>query len=367
MKIGILTLPFNNNYGGMLQAYALKTFLENLGHEVWIINRKPNKVFFLRKCISTFKYRIKNLDFKLYDLEYVNQHMNSFKENYLSPFTIPYYTSSELYKCKDYNFDLYIVGSDQVWRRTYIDSRMKDYFFDFLNDSPIKRISYAASFGCAKNEYSKEDIEICRPLLEQFSAISVREKSGINLIENVFQLSNHNIRCVLDPTFLVNIEDYLKIISNDLEKKENYIFNYTLDKTKEKQEILNEISNQYQYSIQTMNLPIGKYNKGQIIEPVEKWLAGIYMSNFVFTDSFHGMVFSIIFQKPFIVYINKERGADRFISLLTQLGLEKHIINNIQEYQEIKSTISPDWKKINQQLNQLKQNSIKYLVEAINL
>lgn len=231
-------------------------------------------------------------------------------------------TTPRLYsdkEIKDYieseNFDAFIVGSDQVWREEYSPS-IKNFFLDFLepNDNR-KKIAYAASFGKRNDYISEKNFSYCKGLIKKFDAISVREKSGLEILKDDFNIQT-GIK-VLDPTLLLSKEDYLKIIKpKDLRFKNNLV-TYILDKNEKKINIINKIANENHYDIHEIN---ANYN-GYKMHSISEWLGAFASAKFIITDSFHGCVFSIIFNKPFIVISNNDRGLDRFISLLSDFRL----------------------------------------------
>lgn len=358
MNIGLITVPFNNNYGGFLQAFALKHFLESKGHHVTIINRRrdwekrslPNKLkSYIKRLIKTITLK------KTYD---ISLYTNRFIKEYLSPITKDIYTNKGLNKISD--FDFYIVGSDQVWRYKYAPTNICNYFFDFLAGTNKPRISYAASFGVSFNEYDDNTIRKCSDLLRDFKAISVREHSGINLLKNFFSVKS-DIFHVLDPTMLID-----KGVYTDLARKypktnnDQYIFTYVLDKTEDKQKLIDKISSEKELPVKNINAQTDD-NKS-VIEPVEKWLSYILNSSYVITDSFHGMVFSIIFNKPFTVYINNDRGAERFDSLLSILNIKNTLIDNSIHYKDVDF----NWCEINKLLGEAKRKSKFFLDTYVN-
>lgn len=141
MKIGLLTVPFNNNFGGFLQAYALKLILTSYGHEVIIINRRRNRNLTwkgLLKLLLTSLGIIKSQDKRL------SVNTSKFISQYLTPGTPYYYSSKDIKHCLKYEFDYCIVGSDQVWRYKFAQDSIDDFFFSFLKDTKVCRMSYGA-------------------------------------------------------------------------------------------------------------------------------------------------------------------------------------------------------------------------------
>ena len=323
MKIGILTVPFNNNYGGFLQAFALKTVLKKMGHEVVFINRKRNKLQLpLWKIIIGFPL-IKFRELRTNRImKRLSIHTEAFKQRYLTPITTEYYTHNSLRKCLKLGLDAFIVGSDQVWRFRYARESIDDFFFSFLHDLHIPRFSYAASFGVDDNEYPEEYKELCKKLLTEFDAISVRESSGRDMLVNVFQIDPEKIRIVLDPTLLLSAQEYGYLFSQYSKQTSSYLCTYILDQTPEKIDFIKGVALFFNLNEIPLKAQTGNIEKIKPIDPVEKWLHTIAESSFVVTDSFHGTVFSIIFNKPFLTIGNNTRGETRLHSLLKLFDLQ---------------------------------------------
>ncbi len=371
MKIGILTLPFNNNYGGYLQAYALLTVLKQKGHNVEIIYRRPNRRPLKVRFLYPFKVIVKTL-LKIphgplimnqeSDLRSSGSQMMPFVDKYISPKTPPYYTTSKMEKeCKG-RYDIVIVGSDQVWRPKYVPC-IKDFFFDFIKEKHVKKVAYAVSFGTATPEYKKTEINHCRELISEFEMVSVREKSALDVIRTFKWKTKTPPQLVLDPTFLLSKSCYERIISNKIRSNPlNRIFCYILDSCNVVDEIIKQVEIKLQLSsYHLFNKKIKNFQKPSI----ETWLNNIRNSQFVITDSFHGMVFCIIFNRSFIIFVNEDRGTERFTSLLSLLELENRICKNIQDIDNILSE-SIDWKNVNSKLSLFRDLSFKFINESLN-
>lgn len=362
MKIGLLTVPFNNNFGGFLQAYALKTVLSRNGHEVVIINRRRNRNLNWKgrlKLLLTSLGVIKSQDKRL------SLNTSKFISQYLTPGTPFYYSSKDIKDCLKYKFDYCIVGSDQVWRYKYAKDSIEDFFFSFLRDSQVPRMSYAASFGIdTLDEYPEEKKDICRELLRSFSGISVREDSGLRLLED---LGVSKAKMVLDPTLLLTKEHYFEnLIKNkqSIPSYDKYVFKYILDESEGKTIISEKISNTLNYKTIKLQAQTGDPKQMEPIAPVEEWLSMIYYSEFVVTDSFHGTVFSILFNKPFVVIGNAARGLTRFESLLSMFNLENRIVSPDSFGNDLlKSPI--DWDVVNKEIDEKREASLKFLVDTL--
>ena len=367
MRIGILTVPFNNNYGGLLQAYALKTVLTQMGNDVVFINRRrnPNK---------SFKVRVYKILVKIHLIpDFVNKryrrlsvYTDIFKKKYLQPITEPYYSLRELRRVKEQKIDFYIVGSDQVWRYSYAEESICDYFFSFLDGDPTPRISYAASFGTDICDYPTTKLEHASKLLKQFRAISVREKSGCTLLHDNFSVPTKKVKVVLDPTLLIGTEQYVRIMGKRKMGKENYIFTYVLDENVIDDTTINLVCQKYGLQRNDKKAQTGDLSKLEVIAPVEDWLLSIYHSEYVITDSFHGTVFSILYNKPFIVVANKERGTARLNDLLSNFGLLDQLIGKLDK-NNVKALFNVfDWTYVNERISELRSESLAFLKGALN-
>ena len=360
MKIGILTVPFNNNYGGFLQAFALKRVLESMGHKVMIINRRPNSVVTLRSKLGDILRGLHLLEDKQKKL---SKYTKQFQKKYLYPYTKKYYSSQELRECVKYKFDAVIVGSDQVWRYRYFNDWIDDFFCNFLEGTNIPHISYAASMGTDEMDYPQNKIGICSKLLKEFRAISVREESSVKLLKDYFGVENAQV--VLDPTFLLDKQAYVDLFKDKYTKPQDpYIFTYVLDDSEEIQRSIEEFSRQKNMPVVNIKAQTGNINEIDVIEPVEKWLYAIYYADYVITDSFHGTVFSLIFNKQFVVYGNIQRGMSRMQDLLNRVELmDRLIVSNYKVKTILEQEI--DWASVNKQINIFKDVSMFFLKSSL--
>ncbi|MCD8400503.1 polysaccharide pyruvyl transferase family protein [Tenacibaculum finnmarkense] len=371
MKIGIMTQPLHSNYGGILQNYGLQQVLKKIGHEPYTIRRE--------KIINTSlltKIKLVVSFFKLYKFRYVKsekeflierQNAQKFVSKYINSTALCYDSKSlEALQLK-HEFEAYVVGSDQVWRPQY-SPNILNYFLDFLDNTSFKsiiKISYAASFGVDTWLFSEKDTLICKKLAQSFKGISVREKSGIALCENYL---DSDATLVLDPTLLVEKQEYESLIESYEKEsviapiKGDFFFVYILDKTKEKLTLIDEISEK------TNKKPIFishvSTEESPVVPPIEEWLKRYRDCSFIMTDSFHGTAFSILFNKPFVSFGNKNRGLSRFNSILTLFDLKDRLLvnNNFSTATVLKLLQQPlDTKKVNTKLNEYRELSLNFL------
>ena len=351
MRIGILTLPLHTNYGGILQAYALQTVLERMGHEVCLIvkRRNPLRLPLWKAPLAYSKRIVKNLTGHPFPIFYeqkmnreepiVRQNTDKFINKYIKRRIVDDFSD-----IKETDFDAIVVGSDQVWRPKYF-SEIEHAYLDFTESWNIKRIAYAASFGTDEWEYTPEQTKRCSNLLKQFDAVSVREKSGVSLCKEHFHVDAVH---VLDPTMLLSADDYVKLFKvADTSKSNGTLLCYVLDETSEKTALVNKIAEEKHlipFRVNSMvENPMSPLNE-RIQPPVEQWLRGFYDAAFVVTDSFHACVFSILFNKPFIVYGNTDRGMSRFTSLLEMFGLNDCLFTDMSESQSVDYI---NWQEVN--------------------
>ena len=345
MKIGILTLPLHTNYGGILQAYALQTVLERMGHNVEVLNKSQRKrlpakwgLVFLKRVIKKYVLGRKVRVFaEFYHNKYypiMSKNTQPFIEKYIKQRLLP---SLKVIERKDY--DAIVVGSDQVWRpccfRPMWGASMEQAFLDFSKLWNVRRIAYAASFGSDLWEYNSQETEECKKLAKLFSIISVREQSGVSLCKDYLSA---DAVVVPDPTMLLSKDDYIKLIeSSNVPQSAGNLLCYVLDETPEKRDLVELVSKEKNLRPFRVNSKIEDHFapvEERVQPPVEQWLRGFYDADFVVTDSFHACVFSIIFEKPFIVYGNVSRGMARFESLLSLFGLECNLITSLSDYKE---------------------------------
>lgn len=372
MKIAILTLPLLNNYGGILQCYALQTVLQRMGHDVKVLSKPQYGISYywiypLAVCKRMFKRYILRQDIPILKAthEYVRKNTDEFVKFYINRYVKRFWS-----KKMSTQFDAIIVGSDQVWRPDYFEySSIEDAFLSFTKDALIKRIAYAASFGVDYCLFTSEQLQKCRPLLKKFNAVSVREKSGIDVCKLYFGVDAvQNI----DPTLLLCKEDYDDLINRvSVNKFNGGILTYILDETLEKDHIIESVEKETKLQsfrigsdFSDKNVSLYKF----IQMPVEQWLCGFRDAKIVVTDSFHGCVFSIIFHKPFIAIANSERGMTRFSSLLELFNIDNRLVFSLEDYKKRKSEllIPIDYSYVDSQLQSYREKAISFLKESLN-
>lgn len=301
------------NIGGILQGYALQTVLERLGHKVEII--VPLIPEWVKWLILFFCRR------RLDRIWVIRCTVKSLR---LSPFVrkkIRFSRRRSYESIKEGDYDAIVVGSDQIWRKQYIHTTISNIFLKFTYGWQIKRIAYAASFGVDGWQFDETETNIIRQCLSEFSAVSVREKSGVKLLREYAGCESIH---VLDPTMLLSAEDYLSLASAKVNKSGGGLVSYILDHREESEEFVNGIACAKGLVRRELNC-----NKGLSIE---EWITGIASADLLVTDSFHGCVFSIIFRKPLIFTVNNNRGGARFPSLIETFGIENNCVPDLKNF-----------------------------------
>jgi hypothetical protein len=351
MKIAIVTLPLISNFGGVLQNYALQKILKDLGHEPVTIDWdvEPTRIQYFIRCVKLFVLNKGKII--LPDKYTRNTRIAPFLAENIN-LTPRVRTFSNIDKMLP-NYDAFIVGSDQIWRYSMCKREIYNVFLGFVKCNECKKIAYAASFGISEWQYPSKITNKCGKLLSTFNAISVRESSAVKLCKKHFKV---NAIQVIDPTLLISADEYSKLcIKHNFEGK--YLLAYVLDATEDKIDYIKKVSEAKGLKLQILS----EMRNGGCT--VSEWLAYFRDASYVITDSFHGTVFSIIFNHDFITLSNPKRGQDRFISLLSLFELSDRLQNSYN-YSIINEDIN--WSKVNSIKELLKDNSLKFLKESLS-
>lgn len=354
MKIGILTFHWSNNYGAVIQAYALLSKLKELGYDACIIDRQIRYNGVLRRLFHRYSYQH----------HYSWNVFNKERKRVFSPISNPYKSHADLVNNFDNEkFDAVIVGSDQVWRWGMMGN---NYFLDFLGDGSTRRYSYAASFGLSKWEGTEEKRKEISSLLKQFNAISVRENSGVQICRETFGV---DAQLVLDPTLLHDRSFYESTLLKGKPLKSNgKVVSYILGK-KYKNQVL-QISewakikglkhNELFWTSLDIPSLIGRSEFHFLHVDLTTWLDEIRNAEYVITNSFHATVFCILFEKKFVVLESPGGGRDRLLTLFTSLGIGNRMVESVDHVDSILST-QIDYTSIKDRHKGLKLNSIEFL------
>ena len=379
MKIGIVTFwQTRDNYGQMLQCWALQRKLISWGHDPFLIRYTHSEVvlyrFNFKKALSDILHRRwksllpprkKYLPLPQPSKTELMRNMEAFKVSYIKMSERIYTSLSDL-RINPPLADCYIVGSDQVWGQGLHFNENRVFYLDF-GPRNIKRISYAASFGLNAYTTGKETL---KNALDLFDAVSVRECSGLDICSSVGVLA----KLVLDPTLLLTAKDYIDSFGLH-RKNSDIIYIYSLNITSPDEMGWSKIKKYAEKQKLVIKVtPGGGYiSSCELFGPVnyeystiEHWLENILSSRLVITTSFHGIVFCILFHTPFIYVPLSGRfsqGNDRILSLLKMLDLEMNIYSNGFD---IDNFVMPRWDTVDNKLEDLRKDSLDFLKNAIS-
>lgn len=383
MKIGILTQPLHSNYGGILQNYALQQALIRLGHEPVTLDQRSKeypkwRLFFAQvKGLVAYLLDSKHNRRPRYVLSkeedsIIRKHLISFIEKYIRHSSKCAGSIEFKAEAERLGIDGFVVGSDQCWRPCY-NMYIEDMFLAFANNlDNKKRVAYAASFGTDKWEFTPEQTGVCSALAKKFDLITVREKSGVDLCKQHLGVDAIH---VVDPTLLLTKDDYIDLIkTNNVPMSEGTLFNYVLDPSQAMSCLIRKIS--LETGLKTFQV-LPKYNedhrtKKDVKQRIEDcvypsplaWIRAFMDAEMTIVDSFHGTVFSIIFNKPFWVVGNKERGMSRFTSLLSMFGLEDRLICE-DDLEKLDYNRPIDWLNVNKLLAEKREQSLEILMKSL--
>ncbi|MNJ37669.1 Polysaccharide pyruvyl transferase [compost metagenome] len=339
MKIALVTIHDSTNYGAVLQAYATQTILSRFG-EVTIINYDnkylSQQMKLLRfECTShgllKFAHDLLRLPFRMKQLGKFNTFFN--KRMFLSKRM----SAALLFDGAAEEFDVYVCGSDQIWNPQVVNEHgvIDDVYFLAFAPEGSKKISYASSIG--HHQFIGGDKRIVANLLHDFSAISLREADGVTMISEI--LEEKNIKHVLDPTLLLSDSEWREIVTvKNSDKVEKYILVYTVPRS----DLMRRAITYYKETlgikvigIDPMLKPIGPFDTHVRDAGPEDFVELFSNAEFVVTDSFHGVCFSVNFGKPFVL-VSPGKRSNRMVSLFNLLGLNDRMVNSELEFERIK-------------------------------
>lgn len=345
MKVSIITYHDEDNYGATLQAYATYKAVESLGFEPEIINlHLPYRFSLATKVVFSLK----------------RWRLNSFRKRFMPVMTKIYHSVEEL-RQEPPSSDVYLVGSDQTWNPTISRANALAYFLDF-GSSETKRISYASSFGVSH----WEDSEVAKKkrvqeLLSRFSTLLVRESNAVDILRDEFGLASTQ---VVDPVLL--FPSYPELTGKIVETDRMIVYKIKNDAEFYKKAVT--IGKQLSCDIHS----VGSMRRLEGIhthypERLEKWVVNIGTAKYVFTDSFHGTVLSLLYHRQFVVYVGDPKKLSRLSSLLKLLGLENRICGGDDSLDKIIKLLKTpiDYKAVDEILNRERKYSIGCLKKAI--
>lgn len=357
MKIGILTYHRAYNYGAFLQAYALKSYIEDMGHNVSFIDYWPllhENIYrhtakndgirsFIRNMLLTRKRALRYRQYKLSLKKYLGISGN------------PIRTPDKL---QNIEYDLIIYGSDQIWWKDRLESEGFDlvYWGQHVSNS-IRKVSYAASMGVI--DLTEKDKTQIKEYLKSFSAISVRET---RLQEVLQPLTNKPIKTVLDPTLLLPKAFWDAFCNKKRLIKNKYILYYKVMNDDKADALARDMGKKHQLPVITLVGQIGSYKTDRINSNTgpREFVTLIRDAEYVVSTSFHGVAMSIQFSKEFYA-MGMRNNSDRVLSLLTQLGIKNRLIESVPT--DFSETI--DYSIVHSRLSFLRNDSSVFLKESI--
>ena len=364
MKIGIITMPLCANYGGTLQNWALQQVLKKMGHEP-ITLRFPvvyqgmshvhywTRVFPLqaaRFVYHNFKGGKYEMPLTIGSWKKSVSGMECFVDEHIN--VTEYLPNLNMDDVRRYGVEALVVGSDQIWRPVKYDA-VKYYFLGFTGDSDILRIAYAPSVALDEWPYKPEVTAKLRELIKKFSAVSVREKSSVKLVEDNLGV---DAKWVLDPTMLLTKDDYLEVCKVVPQSEESFVFAYILDMTDAKRKMAEMTARRLGCNVRW--LTAGKVNAE---DTIERWLANFRDAKYVITDSYHGTAFSLIFKKEFYCFYNTYRGNARMDSLKEISGLDVRFVSKaVDSFDE-----EIDYVAIENNIDMMRKASRDFLVNSL--
>lgn len=339
MKICTITCQNSVNHGARLQAYALATFLKNLGHEVEIIDFRPDFMTFQGKIWYWPGFSIKEWAKLFLQMGQRRTSIRKYKKfcdfsKKFLPLTNKVYHSSEELKQEPPLADIYIAGSDQIWNTKFRNGTTPAYYLDF-GDSSIKRISYAASF--ATTELVKGTEVFVQEKLRRFDKIAVREESGLNILHQL-GLSGE---VVLDPAFLLSANEWNKIIDEYDTSNEDYILVYDFMKSPTVKSIALRLAQLYHCKIYAISPFKASYAHKNFLEAdPSEFVRLVKNAKCVISNSFHGTVFAMIYQRDFFVIEREDGLNDRMANILSKYNLSHRLVGRNVSNETLKKSIN---------------------------
>jgi len=369
-KVGIITILKVNNYGAELQAFALRKKLEQMGYDSEIIDylyytnpeHKPTRgsvrvmQISLKNKLKWEGHKLLNFIKKLKTTSQKTQKFLDFHAKYtkLSP---TFRTYEELYR-SDLAYDVFMVGSDQVWN-PITHTSIKPYFLTFVKDGK-KKVSYASSFGVS--EIAPENKASYKELLNNMDVLSSREQLGVSMIK---ELTGRDAVHVLDPTLLLTRSDWDSIATESFDN-EPYILLYVLRFSPYLQELTKYFRDKFGYKVLNIGPLIEEENVKNITDAGPCDFVGYFKNaSYVLTDSYHGTIFSIIYHKQFFTIIpSRKTNNSRQRGLLDMLGLSERLLNENADYPKPENS-NINYEKVEDIIKEQRKKSMDYLIHAI--
>ena len=348
---GVATMWFGYNYGAILTSYALYRLLEEMGKRPVLLDYSP--LYGVGKFMET------------------DGMARAFMRRHSIGFTAPL-EGDEAYDALNDTLDTFIIGSDQVWRWRYTACCGLAYFLDYVRGDK-RKVAFASSFGVEREERPAESVERARCCLQVFDAVSVREKSGVDILREHYGIDGE---WVLDPVFLCQMEDYDSLCECAERQESPYVLSYVLEPDDAIRRHIAAIS--AERGARAVNMVDAQrdyeemqrlFGGGQIARDVspEQWVRNIRDCDFIITDSFHGVCFALMFNRPFLCVAPPVRGRTRFDSLLELVGLQRCMLSPDYTEEEWNAAVAPiDWAQVNGILQRERMKARAWLENALN-
>lgn len=366
-KVSLITLQNVPNYGSVLQCYATEQTIKKFGYDVETINYLPKRMTKVG-MLKNIKYKTKKLEkslllrtiariiiFPSYLLRFNT--FKKFRNKYLN-MTKKVYKNYDEILLNIPNADIYCTGSDQVWNSEWNNEIDKSLFLGYAPDNK-RKIAYAASFG--KKELNKNEILETKKLLERYDKISLRESSGVDILNSLGIKNSVN---VVDPTLLLTGNEWRKISSNKY-NKQKYILVYNLNRNKKIDNYAQNLSNKTGLKVIYLSYQLHDfYKKGKMTcnPKVEDFISLIDNAEYVITDSFHATAFSINLNTQFII-VYPGKFSTRLQSLLNLLNLENRVAKDDSDLSVIENKIN--YNEINRKMEQMRNQSLNWLKNSL--
>lgn len=368
IKVEVITLQRVPNYGSVLQGYATQKVIEKLGYEVELINYYPQRMHMLA-MLKRLKYKndklrksliLRTIARLVIIPSYIKRFrvFNKFTKENIKMTDKEYITFEDLKKDIP-EADIYCTGSDQVWNSKWNEGIDYSLFLDFLQEDK-KRITYAASFGKAKLEENEK--EETKRLISKYKYLAMREKSGVDIIKELG--IKENVLQVLDPTLLLTGEEWQSLTSKKYQNKK-YIFMYNINRDKRLDKYAKNFAKSKKLPLIYVSYNYHeafKYGKLKCNPKVEDFLSLIANAEYVLTDSFHCLAYSINFNKQVIISY-PERFSTRLASIAELTGVTNRVIDNYNNLSICDRKI--DFEYANRMLENERKKSLEYLKKAI--
>lgn len=348
---GIATLWFSCNYGAILTTYALYRLLEKMG-------KRPVLLDYAALCNYPPFIKEDNISRR-----FMRKHRISYTE--------PLKNDGD-YDALNNSLDTFIIGSDQVWRWRYTACYGLVYFLDYVRGDK-RKVAFASSFGIEAEERPAESVKRASCCLQAFDAVSIREKSGVDILREHYGIEGE---WVLDPVFLCRMEDYDTLCACTEQQEAPYVLSYVLEPDDAIRHHIAAISGER--GAQAINMVDAqrdfeemqrRFGTGQIARDVspEQWVQNIRHCDFFITDSFHGVCYALMFNRPFLCVSPPTRGRARFDSLLGLVGLQRCMLSPDYTEEEWNAAVAPiDWAQVNGILQREREKARTWLENALN-